>query len=332
MADYDSPWKEALERYFPEFMAFFFPAAHADIAWERGYDFLDKELEKVVRDAELGRRLVDKLARVRQREGGERLVLVHIEVQGEEDPDFAKRMYVYNYRLFDRYDCPVVSLAVLGDDRTGWRPDRFGYALWGCEVGIRFPVVKLLDYAQAAEQMAGGGNPFRVLVTAHLKARETARDSQRRLRWKLALVKGLYEGGLGREDILELFRFIDWVLTLPAELEQRFLAEIQDWEEERKMPYVTSAERIGIEKGIQQGIKQGIEQGIKQGIEQGIEQGIQQGARQGEAALLIKLLERRFGPLPRWASERIERAERPLLEEWGLRVLEAGSLEEVFRD
>ena len=33
---------------------------------------------------------------------------------GEHDPDFAKRMYVYNYRLFDRYDRPVVSLAVLG--------------------------------------------------------------------------------------------------------------------------------------------------------------------------------------------------------------------------
>ena len=81
----------------------------------------------------------------------------------------------------------------------------------------------------------------------------------------------MYEGGFSREDILQLYRFIDWVLTLPAELEQRFLTEIQDREEERKMPYVTSAERIGIEKGIQQGI--------------------QQGTRQGEATLLIKLLE-----------------------------------------
>ena len=168
--------------------------------------------------------------------------------------------------------------------------------------------------------MAGGGNPFGVLVAAHLKARETARDSQGRLRWKLALVKGLYEGGFSREDILQLFRFIDWVLTLPAELERRFLTEIEEWEEERKMPYVSSAERIGIEKGIQQG------------IEQGIQQGIQQGARQGEAALLLKQLERRFGPLPGWARERIEQAEQALLEEWGLRLLEAGSLEEVFRD
>jgi hypothetical protein len=31
-ADYDSPWKEALDRYFEPCMAFFFPHAHADIS------------------------------------------------------------------------------------------------------------------------------------------------------------------------------------------------------------------------------------------------------------------------------------------------------------
>ena len=44
-ADYDSPWKEMLERYFPEFMAFFFPEAHQEIDWETEYLFLDKELQ-----------------------------------------------------------------------------------------------------------------------------------------------------------------------------------------------------------------------------------------------------------------------------------------------
>jgi hypothetical protein len=46
MTDFDSPWKEALERYFPEFLAFFFPAAHADIDWRRGYEFLDKSCSR----------------------------------------------------------------------------------------------------------------------------------------------------------------------------------------------------------------------------------------------------------------------------------------------
>ena len=70
-ADYDSPWKEALERYFEPFMAFFFPQAHRDIEWSRGYEFLDKELQQVTPDAALGRRRVDKLMKVWQKGGEE---------------------------------------------------------------------------------------------------------------------------------------------------------------------------------------------------------------------------------------------------------------------
>jgi hypothetical protein len=45
-------------------MALYFPLAREGIDWEKGYDFLDKELQQIVRDAELGRRLVDQLVRV----------------------------------------------------------------------------------------------------------------------------------------------------------------------------------------------------------------------------------------------------------------------------
>jgi len=111
--DYDSPWKGLIEQYFPDFMAWFFPQAHAGIDWARGYEFLDQELAQVTRDAELGRRRVDKLARVMGREGREDWVWVHVEVQGARQSEFAERMFVYHYRLFDRYRKPVVSLAVL---------------------------------------------------------------------------------------------------------------------------------------------------------------------------------------------------------------------------
>lgn len=62
--EYDSPWKVILERYFQDFMAFFFPDAHDDIDWNRGYESLDTELQKIVRDAEIGKRLADKLIKV----------------------------------------------------------------------------------------------------------------------------------------------------------------------------------------------------------------------------------------------------------------------------
>ena len=61
--DFDSPWKTLLERYFPAFMAWFFPPIAAEIAWERDYVFLDKELQKISRRAKEKRRYADKLVK-----------------------------------------------------------------------------------------------------------------------------------------------------------------------------------------------------------------------------------------------------------------------------
>ncbi len=113
--DYDSPWKELPEEYFREFAEFFFPDMAEGADWEKGYEFLDKELQQAVRDAELGKRLADKLVKLRRRDGGEAWVLAHVEIQGQEKSDFAERMFVYNYRIFDRYHKPAGSFAVLAD-------------------------------------------------------------------------------------------------------------------------------------------------------------------------------------------------------------------------
>ena len=75
--DYDSPWKEALDRYFERCLAFFFPQAHAEIDWARGYEMLDKELQPIVRRAGRGRRYVDKLVKVWLKDGEERWLLIH---------------------------------------------------------------------------------------------------------------------------------------------------------------------------------------------------------------------------------------------------------------
>ena len=319
-SDYDSPWKEVLERYLSEFMEFFFPSAHEDIDWSQGYGLLDKELKKVVRDAELGRRLVDKLVKVHLKAGAEQWVLVHIEVQGQEDEDLAERMYVYNYRLYDRYRRRVASLCVLADEDADWRPDRFGYALWGCEVAIRFPSVKLIDYGSRWEKLEESGSPFAIVVMAHLKAMGTRTDAEERYYWKLRLIRSLYTRGYGRDDILELFRFIDWIMVLPEAMEESLSIDIERLEKERKMPYVTSIERIGMKKGEQKGLRKGLEKGLEKGQQQGM------------AGLLKRLLVKRFGSLPDWAVERLSSAAPEQLECWAERVLQAKDLDEVFSD
>ena len=98
---------------------------------------------------------------------------------------------------------------------------------------------------------------------AHLAALATRNNRLERKQQKLALVRRLYEQGLERENIINLFQFIDWMLTLPSELEKDFWQEFREYEEARTMRYVTSVERIGIEQGIQQGLIKGISLGLK---------------------------------------------------------------------
>ncbi|MBF0429559.1 MAG: DUF4351 domain-containing protein [Magnetococcales bacterium] len=47
---------------------------------------------------------------------------------------------------------------------------------------------------------------------------------------------------------------------------------------------------------------------------------------------MTRQLQRRFGDLPQWASQKVAGAELPTLEEWGLRVLDAPTLESVLAD
>lgn len=266
-AEFDGPWKEIIEAYFNDFLAFFFPDIHADVDWSKGYEFLDTELQQVVRDAELGKRFADKLVKVWRLTGEELWVLIHIEVQNSPETIFPKRMFEYNYRLRDRYDHPVVSLAVLTDERQSWRPQEFQSEIWGCETLFRFPMVKLLDYGQEWQTLETSLNPFAIVVMAHLKALETKGNQVQRKDWKFSLTRRLYEKGYERQDVLNLFRFIDWVITLPPSLADEFEADLERFERENQMPYVTSIERRAEERGRQQGLLTGTLDAIGLGLE-----------------------------------------------------------------
>ncbi|MEO5333056.1 MAG: Rpn family recombination-promoting nuclease/putative transposase [Magnetococcus sp. YQC-5] len=66
--------------------------------------------------------------------------------------------------------------------------------------------------------------------------------------------------------------------------------------------------------------------------EEGEQKGLQEGRQEGATRILTSLLQRRFGTIPDWVTEKITKAESPSLEEWSLRVLEATSLDSVFAD
>jgi predicted transposase YdaD len=73
-----------------------------------------------------------------------------------------------------------------------------------------------------------------------------------------------------------------------------------------------------------------VEQWIEQWKQEGRLEGEQRGEQRGEAALLLRLLQRRFGVLPGWATELVRSADSVAMEEWGIRLLDAATLEEVL--
>lgn len=82
------------------------------------------------------------------------------------------------------------------------------------------------------------------------------------------------------------------------------------------MPYITSVERIGIEKGMQQGMQQGKIAG----------------RLEGESSLFERLLARRFGPPSADIQDRLKAATLEQLEQWAENLLDAATLEEVFKN
>ncbi len=312
-ADMDGGWKQLIEDYLEEFLKFFFPAVHAGIDFGQEYRYLDTELAQILVGSESGRREVDKLVEVHWLSGETDLILVHVEVQAQREADFARRMCLYNCRIWDRYNRPVVSLALLVDGDPQFRPDRYQRQRAGCRLEFTFPIVKMLDF-KSEEQLTADPSPFAIASLIQLRKLQAGRSAQRRYAFKLALVRALYRRGYQREDILKLLRFMDYLLRLPENLSTQFRNELEMIEEELNMPYVTSWERVALEKGLQEGRQKGREEGILQGAKD----------------LLRQAMEVRFGQIPPSLLERIQQCQDvDVLRAFHKQVLTAESLDEL---
>ena len=216
--------------------------------------------------------------------------------------DFSKGFeFLYNYRIFDRYGKDVVSLAVLTDEDERFRPGAYRFSLGGFRLEMEYPVVKLLDYRSRWQELEASENPFSAVVMAQLKSQGTRRRVKERYAWKLRLTRMLYERGYSRDEVLGLYRFIDMVLSLPGGLEEEYHEEIFREEEVRNMPYITTAERIGM--------------------------------RKAEQEMVLEALEERFGVVPDDVKDVVRgQKDRDVLRKWHRLAIRAGSLEEFRKE
>jgi hypothetical protein len=123
---------------------------------------------------------------------------------------------------------------------------------------------------------------------------------------------------LGMDDLVALVRY---VLGEPNEVEsgilRQVLAEIVPGQEERIMSI--AAEQWKAE-------------GMAEGKAEGKAEGMAEGRIEGKAAALMRLLERRFGPVPEAARAEVAAADLDTLDRLFDRALDASTLDAVFDD
>lgn len=308
--DQDSPWKFILRQYFREAIEFFFSEIAKEIDWTQPIEFLDKEFQQLTPDAELGRRFADQLVKVHRKQNQELILLLHLEVQAAPEKAFAERMFIYSVRIFEYFHQPPVSLAILCDASLSWRPTRYEFSTLGSSLQFDFTAAKLLDYGSQEEWLAQSQNPFAIVVIAHLKTQETKRNLSNRKTWKFLLVKRLYEADYSRSDVLNLFKFLDWIMMLPDSLKREFWQELKAYEEERKMPYITSIEQMGYDRGVKAGEEEGAQRQAK--------------------SLVLLLLEQKIGTLPQSLCERINALSLPQLETLAIALLNFSTISDLL--
>jgi hypothetical protein len=129
---------------------------------------------------------------------------------------------------------------------------------------------------------------------------------------KCQLVRLLHAHDWDAALIRQFFLVIDWMMDLPPELANKLTNFVIELEEEQKMEYVSSVERI-LEERILQRYK-----------------------AEGELISLITsikhLLVRRFGAIPEAIMERINAGTKEEAKAWFDRAIDCATLDEVFLD
>ncbi len=169
----DRLWKAVLEHVFQDFLKFFFADALEIFDFTKDFEFCDKELDELFpehrKGGHKGVRYVDKLVKVYLKDGSERFILCHVEVQSQRGRgDLGLRMLDYYIKLREKFKVPITAIAILGDSSKKYRPSSHEEGLLGTRLTYEFNSYKILDQDEAA--LRANTNPFAVVVLTALMA------------------------------------------------------------------------------------------------------------------------------------------------------------------
>ena len=224
----DALWKGVMEVIFDDLLRFIFPDADQLVDMERGFDFLDKELNEMYpepgKESEI--KFVDKLVKVHRPDGREECFLVHIEVQGYPDKTFAERMFRYYCRIYNRDQAPLTALAIFTGQNGKKMPNCYTYNFLGTSLMYKYNTCRITDYTD--ETLMASNNPFALVVLAAKMALQTKKVPEKTLMdQSLLITKMLCEKGIfSKKKIAAVLTFLrNYVVFEDPEINSNFKQE-----------------------------------------------------------------------------------------------------------
>ncbi len=261
----DALWKEIIEDLFQDFVKFFLPDLYPHIDFTKGYTFLDEELANIIKKISKGKKIADRLVKVYFKDGTENWILIHVEIQGYYEEDFALRMFKYFYRIFDKYNKKIVALAIFTENKKDYKPNKYKYDFFRTKLEYEYITYKILE--QDEKQLISSDNPFALVILAGLYTIKSLgkKAGNQRFIFKFNLTKLLLQKKYNKEKIIRILKFLDGLLFLPDELEIKFSKDIEQFigGGEKKMGItmeMTNIYQVGVHQGEEKGREKGREE------------------------------------------------------------------------
>jgi hypothetical protein len=243
--DYDGLWKVIIEDFFWEFIAFFLPKLFEDLDTTYPPEFLDKELMVIHKELKIPKQIVDKLIKVKLKDGRFKWILIHVEVQARFEIDFSTRMFLYKAFIFAKFQLPIVALAIYPAGRTPKKFDYYDESLYDTTLMYRFNAYKIAQQKEA--DLIQSNNIFALFVLANLYVIKTApKQYDKRVAFKEKLFELAFAKDIPKERVFRMLRFVDEIIALPIDLQTTFMDTVINKKTGRKrLPVEDRLEKSG---------------------------------------------------------------------------------------
>ncbi|MDZ7879724.1 MAG: hypothetical protein U5L45_18745 [Saprospiraceae bacterium] len=224
--DFDGNWKEIIIEFFEEFVDFFLPELYPDVDFSRPFESLDTELTEILQAlGSTDKRIADKLVKVWLKDGREKWILIHIEVQSYFEQLFAKRMFEMFAFIFKKHQHPIVAIAIYTGIKTPRFFNQFTEQYYGTSITYRFNAYRIMK--QDEMELLASDNIFSLFVLANIYANNTRKNLRKRLAYKEQMMELAIEHGISHEKMHRFFLFIEGIMKIPLDLQEEFRNHIR---------------------------------------------------------------------------------------------------------